>query len=149
MIETTNILPDAIAEALETMAFMVPVSLEEELPVPTRSIIGQISFSGPQSGTLQIIAGVGFAKALAENIAALEDPDDDACIDAMQELSNVTCGLILPGLASSESDLFDMTIPKTQWFDGEENWNNFIEDESAQILNIEEHLVAAKLTLEK
>jgi chemotaxis protein CheY-P-specific phosphatase CheC len=148
MIEIANILPDAITEALETMAFMVPVSLEEELPVPERSIAGQISFSGPQSGTLQIIAGVEFAKNLAENIAALEDPDDDACIDAMQELSNVTCGLILPGLASSESDLFDMTIPKTQWLDGEENWNNFIEDGTAQILNIEEHLVAAKLTIE-
>jgi chemotaxis protein CheY-P-specific phosphatase CheC len=148
MIETANILPDAIAEALETMAFMVPISLEEELPVPERSILGKISFSGPQNGTLQIIAGVEFAKTLAENIAALEDPDDDACLDAIQELSNVTCGLILPELASSESDLFDMTIPETQWLDGEENWNSFIEDDAVQILNIEEYLVAAKLTIE-
>ena len=148
MVETDDIIIDALSQALETMAFMVPVQLEEELQVHERSIIGQISFSGPKSGTLQIIAGVGFAKTLAENIAALEDPDDDACIDAMQELSNVTCGLILPELAASENDLFDMTIPKTQWLDGEKNWNNFIEDEAAQILNIEEHLVAAKLTLE-
>ena len=148
MIETANILPDAITEALETMAFMVPISLEEELPVPERSILGQIHFSGPQNGTLQIIAGVEFAKTLAENIAALEDPDDDACLDAIQELSNVTCGLVLPELASSESDLFDMTIPETQWLDGKENWNNFIEDEATHILNIEEYLVAAKLTIE-
>ena len=95
MTETMNILPKALAEALETMAFMVPVALEDELPIPEKSIMGEISFSGPKTGTLHILAGVGFAKSLAENIAALEDPDDDSCIDAMQELSNVTCGLIL------------------------------------------------------
>ena len=74
---------------------------------------------------------------------------DDACIDAMQELSNVTCGLLLPELASCEKDTFDMTIPKTQWLQGQQNWNDFIEDENSHVMNIEDYLVAAKLTMEK
>lgn len=148
MIETESLIIKTLSEALETMAFMVPMPLEEELEIPTKSLLGEISFRGPHCGVLQILAGVDFAKTLAENIAALEDVDDSACIDALQELCNVTCGLLLPELASSEDDLFDMTIPETHWQEDPAHWSDFVSDEKSYVLNVEGFLVAARLIIE-
>lgn len=148
MIETESIVIQTLSEALETMAFMVPMPLEEELEVPSRSLLGEISFRGPKTGMLQILAGVDFAATLAENIAALEDTDDSACIDAVQELCNVTCGLLLPELASEEDDQFDMSIPQTHWQEDPIHWTDFVAEDNSSVLNIEGFLVAAKLIID-
>jgi chemotaxis protein CheY-P-specific phosphatase CheC len=148
MIETESIIIKTLSEALETMAFMEPMPLEEELEIPARSLMGEIGFRGPKNGTLQILAGVDFAATLAENIAALDDADDSACIDALQELCNVTCGLLLPELASTEDDQFDMTIPQTHWQEDPSHWTDFVAEETSYVLNVEGFLVAAKLIID-
>ena len=148
MIEIESIIIKTLSEALETMAFMVPMPLEEELDIPARSFMGEIGFRGPQNGTLQILAGADFAATLAENIAALDEADDSACIDALQELCNVTCGLLLPELATSEDDLFDMTIPQTHLQEDPTHWTDFVADDNCYVLNVEGFLVAAKLTID-
>ena len=90
MIETANLLTEALSQALETMAFMDIMPIEEDLPVPDETVSAKISFTGPKSGTLEILAGLDFAKILAENIGALDEVDNENAFDAMRELSNVT-----------------------------------------------------------
>lgn len=145
MIETTNIITDALTEALETMAFMESLPMEEEQTVSENLILTQIGFAGPKSGTIQILAGHEFAEILAENIAALDEVTEIERRDALKELVNVTCGLITPVMASGTLDVLDLTIPAIS--DACPQWDEFTSDEDACILNVEGHLIAAKLTI--
>jgi chemotaxis protein CheY-P-specific phosphatase CheC len=145
MIDTINIVNDALIQALETMAFMESLPIEEDSFVSQELCLTEIGFRGPQSGSIQILAGREFAQILAENIAALDEATDAECQDALKELVNVTCGLITPVMASSPSEVFDLTIPAIS--DCTPQWRDFGSDEDACILNVEGHLIAAKLTL--
>ncbi len=145
MIDTANIVTDALTQALETMAFMESLPIEEDLSVSKELFLTEIEFSGPQRGFIQILAGHEFAEILAENIAALDEATEAERQDALKELVNVTCGLITPVMASSPSEVFDLTIPAIS--DRTPQWHDFASDEDACILNVEGHLIAAKLTL--
>lgn len=145
MIETTNLLTDALAQALETMAFMSRMPLEEDLPIPDETLSAKISFNGPKNGTLEILAGMDFAKILAENIGALDEVEDEYARDAMKELSNVTCGLILPMIADELSNVFDMTVPTVKNSNDSPQWEGFAS--KSCVLNIENYMVAIKLTM--
>ena len=147
MIETENILTDALTQALETMAFMTIMPPEEDIAAPEKAILAEISFTGPKNGTIQIFAGLDFCKILAENIGALTEVNDETCYDALKELSNVTCGLLLPTLASSQEDVFDITIPTIKNDDDCSKWNEFAAQPNTCILNIEGYLVATRLIM--
>jgi CheY-specific phosphatase CheX len=147
MIDTESLLIDSLEQALEKMAFLTIVSPEEDIAAPEETILAEISFTGPQKGTIQILAGLDLCKILAKNIAALTDANGEACYDALKELSNVTCGLIVPKLAFSQADIFDLTIPTIKNEGNCPSWNEFIEQPDTCILDIEGYLVAARLTL--
>jgi len=147
MIDTTNIVTDALTQALETMAFMESLPMEEDLSVSKEVFLTEIEFVGPQSGSIQILAGHEFAEILAENIAALDKATEAECRDALKELVNVTCGLITPVMASSVSDVFDLTIPAIRLGECAPQWHEFTSNEDGCVLNVEGHLIAAKLTL--
>lgn len=145
MIETTNILTGALSQAIETMAFLDILPLDEELAVPEKVILSQISYMGPENGTLEILAGRDFAAIVAENMGALDDVDDEACLDAMRELANVTCGLLLPMIATELSDVFDMTVPVVKSDSDVPQWDGFVSEQDCLVLNVEDHMVAIKL----
>lgn len=147
MIETENVITKALTEALETMAFLAVLPLEEEISAPENIAMAEISFTGPKNGTIQIMAGLDFSKILAENIGALTEVDDNTCYDALKELSNVTCGLLLPMLASSQADVFDLTVPTIKTGDDSPKWSDIAEQPDSFIVNIEGHLVATRLTI--
>jgi len=146
MIETNTILTGALTQALETMAFLTRMPLEEDVVPPENLVLAQISFTGPKIGTIQILASMDFAKVLAGNIGALDQTDDETAFDAMKELSNVTCGLLLPMIGSSPADVFNMTIPAVQAGQTAPAWDQFIADPEACLLNIEGHTIATRLT---
>jgi CheY-specific phosphatase CheX len=146
MIETNTILTGALTQALETMAFLARLPLDEDVVPPENLILAQISFTGPKIGTIQILAGMDFAKVLAGNIGALDQTDDETAFDAMKELSNVTCGLFLPLIGSSPADVFNMTIPTVQTGQTAPAWNQFTADPETCLLNIEGYMIAARLT---
>jgi len=148
MIETANMLTEAVSEAVETMAFLATMPLEEEPDIPEDLILGEISFTGPKNGVMHILAGSDFCEILAENIAALDEVDQAACLDALRELCNVTCGLILPQLAESSADVFDMSLPVIHTGAGVPDWRGFVGLEGARVLNIEEYPVAARVVIE-
>ncbi len=148
MIDTANILTGALSQALETMAFMEIMPAEEDASVPDETFCAEISFTGPQQGRIQIIAGRAFAETLAENIGALDEVTEADCRDALQELANVTCGLVTPVIASDLSEVHELTIPSIK--DNEEvpTWETWAADPEACILNVEENMIAAKLTMD-
>jgi hypothetical protein len=149
MIDTANILTGALSQALETMAFMEILPMEEDASAPDETLCAEISFNGPQQqGRIQIIVGRAFAETLAENIGALDEVTEADCRDALQELANVTCGLVTPIIASGLSDVYELTIPRIK--DNEEvpTWETWTTDPEACVLNVEENTIAAKLTMD-
>ncbi len=147
MIKTDTMLTDSLAQALETMAFLTIMQLEEDMSAPEKTILAEISFTGPKNGTIQILAGLDFCRILAENIGALTEVSDEICYDALKELSNVTCGLLLPMLASSQTDVFDVTVPAVKTGDDSPRWDEFVEQPNSYKLNIEGFLVAIRLIM--
>jgi len=148
MIKTENILVKALSEALEKMAFLAILPMDDEIVPPLETILTEICFSGPKNGTFLILAGQDFGKILAENIGAVSEADEECCCDALKELVNVTCGLILPLLTCSSQDIFDVIVPKTVKGQGSPRWQEFTVDTNTYVLNVEGQLIAARLTFE-
>jgi CheY-specific phosphatase CheX len=149
MVQTQDLLTKSLEQALEKMAFVTIMPPEDELAAPEETILAEISFKGPKAGTIQILAGLDLCRLLARNIAALTEVDDENCLDALKELSNVTCGLILPELAGSAQDVFDITIPTIKDSPDRPSWNAFVRRPNSLVLNIEGHAAAAGLIMEK
>ena len=147
MIDTESILIESLGQALEKMAFLTIVPLEEDIAVPEKTALAQISFKGPKNGTIQILAGLDLCKILAQNIAALTEVNDETCYDALKELSNVTCGLLLPVLACSKEDVFDITIPNIKNGENCPKWSKFVEQPNSCVSNIEGYLIATRLIM--
>lgn len=144
---TTDIVSEAITRALETMAFLDAEPCTEHAQVPEIITTAEISFTGPVTGLIRTIAGMDFAKVLAENIAGLDEVTEEQCIDAMKELVNVTCGLVLPLLASAENDVFDMTVPHLTKHEDRLHWEDFLALEDVTILDVEGYPVATRLII--
>jgi len=147
-IEFSDVLTEALSQALETMAFLTIVPMEDDLTIPQKTALAEISFTGVKTGTIQILAGWNFCEILAENIAALSEVDDKARGDALKELANVTCGLFLPMVVSSTADAFDITVPTIETYDNSSQWHEFVADQNSCVLNIEGYMVATKLVIE-
>jgi hypothetical protein len=149
MIDTANILTGALSQALETMAFMEILPMEEDASVPDKTLCAEISFNGPQQqGRIQIIVGRAFAETLAENIGALDEVTEADCRDALQELANVTCGLVTPIITSDLSEVYELTIPRIKDNKEVPTWETWAADPEACVLNVEEYMIAAKLTMD-
>ncbi len=142
-----NLSVNALTKALETMAFMTVLPINDDMIIPKQTVIAEIGFSGLRNGTIQIAAGLEFCKLLAENIGALDGPDNQTAYDALKELSNVTCGLFLPMIVTSTADVFDVTVPKSQFCDNPCKWDEFTSDSNTSIVNVEGHAVAIRLNV--
>ncbi len=110
-------------------------------------LCAEISFTGPQQGRIQIVAGRVFAETLAENIGALDEVTQADCRDALQELANVTCGLVTPIIASDLAEVYELSIPSIKDHEDTPTWDTWVADPEACILNVEENIIAAKLTM--
>lgn len=146
MIDTSDILVEALTQALETSAFLTVMQSQEQPDPPQRFFQVQMHFKGPACGTLQIVAGFELGRILAQNIMGVESTDDDIAIDAIKELANVTCGLLFPMLVSSENDLFDATLPEVQEFKDSEQWESLTRQNGAIILDVEGLPILVSLT---
>lgn len=146
MIDTSDILVEALTQALETSAFLTVMPSQEQPDPPQRFFQVQMHFKGPACGTLQIVTGFELGRILAQNIMGAESTDDDIAIDAIKELANVTCGLLFPMLVSSENDIFDATLPEVQEFKDSEQWESLTRQNGAIILDVEGLPILVSLT---
>jgi hypothetical protein len=112
------------------------------------TVLTKICFTGPKNGTLLMLTGKDFGGILAENFGAVCEADDESSSDALKELLNVTCGLLLPSLANLSEDFFDVTVPETVKGQDLPKWHDFISNNNTYVLNAEGHLVAVRLTFE-
>jgi len=150
MIETSNILAESLSQALETMAFLTAIQASEKPQPQDESIFVQIDFDGSVPGSLQILAGKEVAYALAENMSGQPVDDEAFAIDAIKEFANVTCGLLLPMLVSSDDgSTFDRTLPEATRYNRSEDWQNFANNEDAAILDVEDMPMMARLVLKQ
>lgn len=145
-VETKDV-SEGLIRALETMAFLTVLPMDDDLGVPDETILAEMDFMGPRNGSIQIIAGLDFGKVLAENIGNLDNPfREDAC-DALKELSNVTCGLFLPRLTSTTAESFTVSVPRLQICDNSSQWNAFVGDCGSVVSNVEGYLVGTRLIM--
>jgi two-component system, chemotaxis family, chemotaxis protein CheY len=143
--KTDKLSTEALRKALETMAFLTVVPVDDDMVVPQKTVMAEIGFSGRYNGAIQILASLDFCRILAENIGAIENADDRIACDALKELSNVTCGLFLPKVVTSTADTFDVTVPTIKSCDDSSQWSEFVADKDSCVLNVEGHAVAMRL----
>lgn len=147
-IDSGDLLTQALTQALEVMALVTAVPVDDDMATPQKTALAQIGFTGPKKGTILMLVGLDFCKTLAENIAGADKANNESALDAVKELSNVTCGLFLPMVVSSTADVFDVTVPEVKKCDNPTQWDEFVADANTCILNIEGHAIAAKLIIE-
>jgi two-component system chemotaxis response regulator CheY len=148
IVEKDDVLTEALAQALETMAFLTVVPTDEDMAIPEEAMLAEISFTGARCGTIQILAGLDFCRVLAENISGMSKVDDKALFDALKEFANVTCGLFLPLVVSSTADMFDVTVPTAKSGENSPRWDEFVAGQNSTVINIEGYAVATKLIIE-
>ena len=142
-----DILTVAVTETLETMAFSAVAPLQEETLLPEEGVVVEIHFKGPLCGTLQLWGGKELGRNLAECIGCLDETDEQSAWDAWQEICNVVCGLVLPRLASSAADVFDITVPRIICDATLPSWDAFTARSEVAVFDVEGHALAAHLDM--
>lgn len=144
MTETRNsFLVETLLEALETMAFVTLLPSENpQTPPPSLQLV-VIGFTRPEPGELRLVAPLALGRLLCANILGVEPDDAEAeagAADALRELANVTCGMLLRKRAATSTEPFQMGIPKIGPFDPQE-WPSLVAGES-DILDGDGHTLA-------
>jgi hypothetical protein len=146
--DAKTLMTQSLAQALERMAFLDVLPCLEVPVVPAEFVLAEIRFSGTVTGAIQIATGLDFARELARNIGLLEDPDQEQCLDALRELVNVACGLVLPLLATPDADVFDVSIPRARACDESQDWSRWIHSDDGIVLDVGGFPVAARLSIQ-
>lgn len=145
MKETADVMTEALSEALETMAFCSVDPLDEDTVVPSRLVLVEMDYNGPKRGHLQILGGWELGRQLAENIGCLEAVDDESIVDAWKEICNVISGLVIPVIADSQADIYDITVPVATLDERAPSWEEFTALADTRIVNVEGCAVATRL----
>jgi len=139
---------EALAEALQTMAFISPEPVEGPAPAPETADLFTIRFAGDATGELQLAAPRAFGEALAINILALEPNSPEIAqraLDAVQELCNVTAGALLFRLCDTPDDVPQMGLPKTGILADALAWQQFAAQAGTTVLMAEGHPLAVRV----
>jgi hypothetical protein len=141
---------ESLVRAMETMAFTTPTLADPSLNPSPDSFQVSMPFTGPICGAVEMVASEKVGIGLAANILATT-PDDPAAQrfakDALKELLNVTCGLLLPTLVPKGSDAFpfQMTLPQLVVFDCQTQWRAFAAASDTCVLDVEGSLIALRV----
>lgn len=148
MIATNTILSEALCKALETMAFMIAEAPEQQSEAPAECYLARMHFEGPVKGTIELLAGCELARSLALNISGAEQVENDTSVDALKELLNVTCGLLLPLLPSLPTDTFEFTVPELVSTGDTEQWRQFVEQDDVVVMEVNGEPIATRLIIQ-
>jgi CheY-specific phosphatase CheX len=109
-----TILKRILAETLEVMAFMPPMTDQGQTKMEAHRIfLADIGFDGPENGHLKVRAPENVAGELVLNMLGeldAEEFSDKQKMDALAELTNVVCGVLMAELSDQEST-FDLRPP--------------------------------------
>ncbi|HMO26539.1 MAG TPA: hypothetical protein PKB10_09730 [Tepidisphaeraceae bacterium] len=116
---------ETFVQTLDTMAFIPSEPIDVALAEPPNdAVLVTLSFTGPTSGTLELVASRQFARLLAANVVA---------------------GAMMPQIADSENDVFSLSLPTLQRFNTERNWREFADH--AFVLNADGQTIALRLVV--
>jgi two-component system, chemotaxis family, chemotaxis protein CheY len=131
---------EALAEALETMAFISPeLPKEKGLPAPSPEFrVITVGFRGHGiQGSLVLAAPAAFGTLIAENCC--DDTSEIDADDALKELTNITCGSLLRRRIGGAVG-FELALPVVN---GPEEMERLFHGNDVVVLNADGHLVAA------
>ncbi len=147
-----NFLLEAYSEALEKMAFVIVEPLtEQSMPEPREFAVAKVFFSGAIHGRMFIAADVALIDEIATNALGLMADDEQLRpkgLDALMEILNMTSGLLLPHLVSSDTAVFDVSLPEAELISGEGKWQSFIEDSKTLVYDADGYRTAVRLELD-
>ena len=146
-----HLLIEALTEALETAAFMMPLPPEEDLPSPSQGVLVCIDFTGSANGKIELWASNEFAQMMAANIMGIEPEDEEAkskSIDALKQLAHITAGVLLKELTDSSADIFNLTVPKAQEQSDSGLWEEYVSQDDVFVLDVDGFPLAARLLME-
>lgn len=137
-------------QVLERLAFMFAERVEKgDAPPPEEGYRVGMSFRGPLSGALVLVAPREAAAELAANILGLDSDDPVALLraeDALKELLNVTCGSLLTALAG-DGPVFDLTVPESVAL-GDGDWEGVLEQGHSLAFRADDHPLLLCVALE-
>lgn len=142
-----DVVTEALTETLETMAFCSVDSVTDDMEIPPRLVHVKINYKGPKEGSLQILGGWELGQQIAECIGCVEAMEDRFVIDAWKEICNVLSGLVIPAIADSQADIYDITVPVATIKEQSPTWNEFIGLPDAQVVCVEGCAVATHLNI--
>ncbi len=140
----SDIITESISMALEKIAFLDAMPAEMSENPPEEVIVAEIDFAGQTSGKIQIAAEKDFAKHFAENMSGISDLTEEQCNDALKELANITCGLVLPMISESSEECFDLTVPHLTKL-SPPRWQDFVAEQNTVLLDVEGFPLCVKL----
>lgn len=152
MSDVDRMIPELLEQALQTLAFVSIDALEPDCPPPAAMLLVSVSFSGPgTNGALEMAAVPELGKLLALNLLVDEQNgprtiSDTQAADALKELANVTCGLVIGRFVSAGiAGPIEMGLPQAQTLDSSLNWPPFTADPSAHLFSAEGNPLAVRL----
>lgn len=148
-LETESILAplaETLCQTLETMAFVCPEPCPPDVPAPGEPVRVSMGFRGPITGTVCLVVDRAFGRHLASNVLEPGEEVETKVDDTLRELINVVVGALMPRLARSENDVFNLTLPKVEPFDPK-NWADFAQH-SARVFDADGFNLAIRVDLD-
>ena len=71
-----------------------------------------------------------------------------AVVSAWKEVCNVTCGLVIPRIAASEEEVYDVSVPSVRTGGQAPAWGPFISQNGSHVVNVEGFATAVRLAID-
>lgn len=115
--DTSMTVLEALSTALERMAFVSLMPLDEPPAEIDQPVNITIRFGGPVTGTISITTSRQLGVVLAANVLGVEPDAPEAAsnaADALKEMANVTCGVLMPMLNPEARERAEMHVPQIE-----------------------------------
>jgi len=141
-------LVEAFNRAMETLAFVSILPEQRDCACPADPVLIRIAFAGSSVGAFEMVAGKSLGMVLAKNLMAVDPDASEAgptlalAEDALREISNVTCGLLLNRSARDGRPPAELGLPVLESMDAVSGWHEFTSRPDSLVFTAESHPVA-------
>jgi len=140
-----NDLIDALAETMETLAFL-SLGPTEERSAPADAVLCTICFNGVLSGRFCMVAPEALGCYLAANVLGTDPTDPSAqerATDSLRELMNVACGAYCTRRKATGK--VELELPQSVDLAGDGEWELALANPGVQIFDVDGHTIAVWL----